>query len=126
MSKQACSRRSAYEVLLKASIKDDKCQGRVKQDCLQAYFRAQHLGAEGSKALSVRPPSTVCEVSVAQKCLHFCMTEPKPRTRSVNYKVPYITTLAGAYNTVKGIAAAKKGHGEVKSLQAYHASIEEV
>ncbi|WP_405338585.1 hypothetical protein [Fibrobacter sp.] len=47
MSKQACSRRSAYEVLLKASIKDDKCQGRVKQDCLQAYFRAQHLGAEG-------------------------------------------------------------------------------
>ncbi|WP_157797840.1 hypothetical protein [Hallerella succinigenes] len=46
--------------------------------------------------------------------------------RSVNYKVPYITTLAGAYNTVKGIAAAKKGHGEVKCLLEYHASIEEV
>ena len=46
--------------------------------------------------------------------------------RSVNYKVPYITTLVGAYNTVKGIAAAKKGHGEVKSLQEYHASIEEI
>ncbi len=27
--------------------------------------------------------------------------------RSVNYKVPYITTLVGAYNTVKGIAAAR-------------------
>ena len=65
---------------------------------------------------------------------YFCMTEPKPRTlyetchfsglvelsplgRSVNYKVPYITTLAGAYNTVKGIAAARNGHGAVKSLQ---------
>jgi carbamoyl-phosphate synthase large subunit len=40
--------------------------------------------------------------------------------------VPYITTLAGAYNTVKGIAAARNGHGAVKSLQEYHASIEEV
>ena len=48
------------------------------------------------------------------------------RKAAIKYKVPYITTLAGAYNTVKGIAAAKKGHGEVKSLQAYHASIEEV
>ena len=62
------------------------------------------------------------------------MTEPKPRTlyetcrfsglvelsplgRSVKYKVSYITTLAGAYNTVKGIAAARNGHGAVKSLQ---------
>ena len=54
------------------------------------------------------------------------MTEPKTRTRSVKYKVPYITTLAGAYNTVKGIAAARNGHGAVKSLQEYHASIEEV
>lgn len=48
------------------------------------------------------------------------------RKAAIKYKIPYITTLAGAYNTVKGIAAAKKGHGEVKSLQEYHASIEEV
>ncbi len=32
----------------------------------------------------------------------------------------------GAYNTVKGIAAARNGHGAVKSLQEYHASIEEI
>ena len=48
------------------------------------------------------------------------------RKAAIKYKIPYITTLAGAYNTVKGIAAAKKGHGEVKSLQEYHATIEEV
>ena len=48
------------------------------------------------------------------------------RKAAIKYKVPYITTLAGANMTVKGIAAAKKGHGEVKSLQEYHASIEEV
>ncbi|MCQ2120289.1 MAG: carbamoyl-phosphate synthase large subunit [Fibrobacter sp.] len=48
------------------------------------------------------------------------------RKAAIKYKIPYITTLAGAYNTVKGIAAAKKGHGEVKSLQEYHATIEEI
>ena len=48
------------------------------------------------------------------------------RKAAIKYKVPYITTLAGAYNTVKGIAAARNGHGAVKSLQEYHASIEEV
>ena len=60
-----------------------------------------------------------------RKMLAFFYDRVQPRTRSVKYKVPYITTLAGAYNTVKGIVAAKKGHGEVKSLQEYHASIEE-
>lgn len=47
------------------------------------------------------------------------------RKAAIKYKVPYITTLAGAYNTVKGIAAARNGHGVVKSLQEYHATIEE-
>ena len=53
------------------AIKDDKCQGRVKQDCLQAYFRAPHLGAEGSKAQSARPPSKVCKTSVAENACIF-------------------------------------------------------
>ena len=48
------------------------------------------------------------------------------RKAAIKYKVPYITTLAGAYNTVKGIAAARNGHGVVKSLQEYHATIEEI
>ncbi len=48
------------------------------------------------------------------------------RKAAIKYKIPYITTLAGALNTVKGIAAAKKGPGEVKSLQEYHATIEEM
>ena len=56
---------------------------------------------------------------------HFQMYEAL-RKAAIKYKVPYITTLAGANMTVKGIAAAKKGHGEVKSLQEYHASIEEI
>ena len=46
------------------------------------------------------------------------------RKAAIKYKTPYITTLAAALNTAKGIAAARKGKGSVKSLQEYHAMIE--
>ena len=46
------------------------------------------------------------------------------RKAAIKYKTPYITTLAAALNTVKGIVEARKGKGSVKSLQEYHAMIE--
>ncbi len=45
------------------------------------------------------------------------------RKSAIKFKIPYITTLAGALAAAKGIAAARKGHGGVKSLQSYHADI---
>jgi carbamoyl-phosphate synthase large subunit len=42
------------------------------------------------------------------------------RKAAIKYKVPYITTLAAAAASVKGIAASREGLGEVKSLQSYH------
>ena len=48
------------------------------------------------------------------------------RKACLKYKVPYITTLAGALAAVKGIASVKGGNGgegSVKSLQEYHALI---
>ncbi len=45
------------------------------------------------------------------------------RKTAIKYKVPYITTMAAAIAAAKGIAATRKGHGEVKSLQLYHADI---
>ncbi len=48
------------------------------------------------------------------------------RKACLKYKVPYITTLAGALAAVRGIAAVRNGNGGeggVKSLQAYHAMI---
>ncbi|MEA1923785.1 MAG: carbamoyl-phosphate synthase large subunit [Pseudomonadota bacterium] len=45
------------------------------------------------------------------------------RKTAIKYKVPYITTMAAAIAAAKGIAATRKGHGEVKSLQRYHADI---
>ncbi len=46
------------------------------------------------------------------------------RKASIKYRVPYVTTLAAAEMAVKGIAAARtEGHGDVESIQEYHASI---
>jgi carbamoyl-phosphate synthase large subunit len=46
------------------------------------------------------------------------------RKAAIKYKVPYITTPAAAVAAAKGIAAFRRGHGQVKSLQSYHADIE--
>ena len=45
------------------------------------------------------------------------------RKAALKYRVPYITTLAGASAAVKGIAAAINGSGGVRSLQDYHSGI---
>jgi carbamoyl-phosphate synthase large subunit len=45
------------------------------------------------------------------------------RKSAIQYKVPYITTLAAALAAAKGIRAVRKGHGAVKSLQSYHGEI---
>jgi carbamoyl-phosphate synthase large subunit len=45
------------------------------------------------------------------------------RKAAIKYKIPYITTIAAAAATVKGIAAFQQKAGQVKSLQNYHADI---
>ena len=45
------------------------------------------------------------------------------RQTAIRRKVPYITTLAAAFAAAKGIAADRQGHGQLKSLQTYHAEI---
>jgi carbamoyl-phosphate synthase large subunit len=45
------------------------------------------------------------------------------RKTAIKYKVPYITTLAAALASAKGIAAYRERPAEVKSLQNYHRDI---
>lgn len=45
------------------------------------------------------------------------------RKTAIKYKVPYITTLAAAMATTRGISAHRQGKSLVKSLQSYHADI---
>ncbi len=47
------------------------------------------------------------------------------RKAAIQYKVPYITTLAAAIAAGRGIEAYRRGHGGVTSLQSYHGDIEE-
>jgi carbamoyl-phosphate synthase large subunit len=48
------------------------------------------------------------------------------RKAAIQYRVPYITTLAAARAAVKGITAYREGKSEIKSLQSYHADIKSV
>ncbi len=46
------------------------------------------------------------------------------RKAAIKYKIPYLTTVAAAFATVKGIRARKEGvMDDIKSLQEYHRSI---
>ena len=45
------------------------------------------------------------------------------RQAAIKYRVPYLTTTAAATAAAEGIAAARSGKGEVRSLQSYHASV---
>ena len=45
------------------------------------------------------------------------------RQAAIKYRVPYLTTIAAARAAAEGIAAAKLGRGEVRSLQDYHSAI---
>jgi carbamoyl-phosphate synthase large subunit len=45
------------------------------------------------------------------------------RKAAIQYKVPYITTVAAATAAVRGISAFRRGHGQVRSLQSYHQDI---
>ena len=45
------------------------------------------------------------------------------RKTAIKFKIPYITTLAAALAAARGIAAHRRGHGTVKSLQSYHQDI---
>jgi carbamoyl-phosphate synthase large subunit len=45
------------------------------------------------------------------------------RKAAIKYKIPYITTLSGALAAARGIADVRRGWGQVRSLQAYHAGI---
>jgi len=45
------------------------------------------------------------------------------RKSAIKYKVPHITTIKAAMAAAEGIAAYRGEHGDVKSLQDYHADI---
>jgi carbamoyl-phosphate synthase large subunit len=47
------------------------------------------------------------------------------RKNAIKYKIPYITTTSAALSATEGIKARQCGEYKVKSLQDYHAAIED-
>ncbi len=45
------------------------------------------------------------------------------RQAAIKYRVPYITTMAAAVATVRGIEAFRRQQSDVRSLQGYHADV---
>jgi carbamoyl-phosphate synthase large subunit len=45
------------------------------------------------------------------------------RKAAVKYRVPYVTTLTAALAAAEGIAARRRGRGQVRSLQSYHEGV---
>ena len=45
------------------------------------------------------------------------------RKAAIRHKIPYITTVAAACAAAEGIAARRKGEGDVRSLQEYHRAV---
>jgi carbamoyl-phosphate synthase large subunit len=97
----------------------------------QAFLASHGIAAEPVKKMHQGRPNIVD--GIMNKEIHLIVNTPSGRLSkeddsyirkaAIKYKVPYITTMAAALASARGIAAYRKGHGEVKSLQSYHREI---
>ena len=132
-------------VLLTVAERDRPAVVEVARQFAQLGFKI--LATEGTAAclaqhgITAQPVNKLHEGrphivdSIIQRYIHLIVNTPAGkqsqyddsyiRKNAVKYKVPYITTLAGALAAVKGIAACRQaGSGKVKPLQQYHADIQ--
>jgi len=96
-----------------------------------AFLASHGIQAEPIKKMHEGRPNIVD--GIMNKEIHLVVNTPSGklskeddsyiRKAAIKYKVPYITTTAAALASARGIAAFRQGHGEVKSVQAYHKEI---
>jgi carbamoyl-phosphate synthase large subunit len=95
-------------------------------------FLADHgIASEPVRKLGYGRPDIVDEIK--NNNIHLVINTPRGkesqeddsyiRKAAINYKVPYITTIASALAAAKGIRARRLGVSKPKSLQEYHADI---
>lgn len=99
------------------------------------FYRENGIKCEEVNKIGAGRPDVVDIIMNKEVCLvintpkakrNYAEDRKTIRKACLKYKVPYITTLAGAYAAVQGIEAVKTGkggEGGVKSLQEYHAMI---
>ncbi len=97
----------------------------------QAFLAAHNVPAEAINKLKEGRPHIVD--AVMNKEIQLVINTPSGkqsqtddsyiRKAAIKYKIPYITTVAAARASAKGIAAARAGRSGVRSLQEYHKQI---
>jgi len=90
-------------------------------------------GIKTEKILKVHEGRPNIADSIANGEIHLIINTPTGRLSkqddsyirkaAIKHKIAYVTTTAAAFAAAKGIKAFRKGYGEVKSLQQYHAEI---
>ena len=95
------------------------------------FLDGQGISAERIDKMHEGRPNIVD--AVKNKQIHLIINTPSGRLSkhddsyirkaAIKYKVPYITTIAAAVAAARGIAAYRRGHGDAKSLQQYHADL---
>ncbi len=99
------------------------------------FFAENGINAEKISKINEGRPNVLDVILNREVCL--CINTPSARRgvikdeetirkAALKYKIPYITTLAGAKAAVDGIGTARSGKGGVKSLQDYHSQIKNV
>ena len=97
----------------------------------QAFLNSQGIPAEPIAKMHEGRPNIVDGIKNGE--IHLVINTPSGklskhddsyiRKAAIRYKVPYITTLAAALAAARGIAAFRRGHSTVKSLQEVHKDI---
>ncbi|MDO9262625.1 MAG: hypothetical protein Q7U02_01570 [Desulfosalsimonadaceae bacterium] len=95
------------------------------------FLEDHGIAAEPVRKLGYGRPDIVDEIK--NNNIHLVINTPSGRESkeddsyirkaAINYKVPYITTIASALAAAKGIRARRQGVSMPKSLQEYHGDI---
>jgi len=120
--------------VLEVARQFEKLSFRIKATEGTQRFLADH-GIEAELILKMHEGRPNIVDGIMNKEIHLVINTPSGklskwddsyiRKAAIQYKVPYITTLAAAIAAGRGIEAYRQGHGRVRSLQSYHGDIKE-
>jgi len=115
--------------VLEVARQFEKLSFRIKATEGTQRFLADH-GIESELILKMHEGRPNIVDGIMNKEIHLVINTPSGklskwddsyiRKAAIQYKVPYITTLAAAIAAGRGIEAYQHGHGGVRSLQSYH------
>ncbi|MDP2043807.1 MAG: ATP-grasp domain-containing protein, partial [Candidatus Omnitrophota bacterium] len=94
-----------------------------KGELVSTFVKKLHEGRPNiSDAIKNKEIQLIINTPIGRESKH---DDSYIRMLAIQYKIPYVTTMAAARATVDGIESVKNGQGEPKSLQEYHEMLKE-